>query len=305
MNEFRSFPAKIILFGEYSVLIGSDALGIPFNRFSGRLSGQITENTFSSARKSNQELRRLMHFLEASPVGQEFDLRAFRSDLNASLWFDSSIPGGYGMGSSGALCAAIFHQYGRKCTQLQSLSPHDLNVLKSVLSAMESLFHGSSSGFDPLISYAGCVLLLSNDQGNTRLSVPVEGPGKLGFTVSLTDSGQTNRTGPSVSWFLEQYRNSGGSTQSGVEYSGLANACISDFLRKDTLSFRISLAKLSHWQYAHLRPLIPDRMAGIWLEGLESGKYMMKLCGSGNGGYNLVFSETKNAPPGALNVMTI
>src|SRR5690242_20746449 len=41
----------------------------------------------------------------------DLDLAALENDLNKGLYFDSSIPQGFGVGSSGALVAAIYDQY--------------------------------------------------------------------------------------------------------------------------------------------------------------------------------------------------
>jgi mevalonate kinase len=69
------------------------------------------------------------------------------------MYFDSSIPQGYGVGSSGALVAAIYDKYAQnKITVLENLTREKLLELKIFFSQMES-FHGKSSGLDPLNSY--------------------------------------------------------------------------------------------------------------------------------------------------------
>ena len=45
--------------------------------------------------------------------------------------------------------------------------------------------------------------------------------------------------------------------------------------------------------------MIPDTVLGIWQQGLDGGQYTMKLCGSGGGGYLLVYS---NLTPSELNL---
>ena len=37
--------------------------------------------------------------------------------------------------------------------------------------------------------------------------------------------------------------------------------------------------------------MIPTQMRGLWSKGLESGEYVLKLCGAGGGGYILGFSD--------------
>ena len=41
------------------------------------------------------------------------DADSFRFDVSQGLKFESSIPQGFGVGSSGALCSAIFRRYGQ------------------------------------------------------------------------------------------------------------------------------------------------------------------------------------------------
>ena len=83
-----------------------------------------------------------------------FDIEKLKSAIEAGLYFDSSIPQGYGVGSSGALVAAIYDKYASdKITILENLTREKLLILKSIFSKMESFFHGKSSGLDPLNSY--------------------------------------------------------------------------------------------------------------------------------------------------------
>ena len=55
------------------------------------------------------------------------------------MYFDSSIPQGYGVGSSGALVAAIYDKYAHdKITVLENLTREKLLQLKSIFAQMES-----------------------------------------------------------------------------------------------------------------------------------------------------------------------
>ena len=48
---------------------------------------------------------------------------------------------------------------------------------------------------------------------------------------------------------------------------------------------------LSNVVLKHFKPMIPQKIQGVWESGLESGQYYLKLCGSGGGGYFLGFTE--------------
>jgi mevalonate kinase len=60
-----------------------------------------------------------------------FDLAELKNDVETGMYFDSSIPQGYGVGSSGALVAAIYDRYAQdKITVLENLTREKLLQLK-------------------------------------------------------------------------------------------------------------------------------------------------------------------------------
>ena len=69
------FPAKLLLFGEYTILLGSPALSLPFNYFGASL-GFIHHETGDlqlQAQVSNDQVRRLYdHFVANSQVFDKF-----------------------------------------------------------------------------------------------------------------------------------------------------------------------------------------------------------------------------------------
>ena len=107
------FYSKILLFGEYGIIKDSKGLSIPYNFFKGAL--KKDDNLSETAKKSNESLKKYFLYLR-DLQGQEpkllsIDLKALKSDVDAGMYFDSSIPQGYGIGSSGALVAAIYDKY--------------------------------------------------------------------------------------------------------------------------------------------------------------------------------------------------
>ena len=113
----RLFHAKILLFGEYSIIFDSMALSVPFSRFSARFELPGINNTDDPefASLSNALLKDYAAWLGGSENGAMFkgllDLDAFKSDIGRGLFFNSDIPQGWGLGSSGALCAAVYDRY--------------------------------------------------------------------------------------------------------------------------------------------------------------------------------------------------
>ena len=116
MNLSPKYFAKILLFGEYGVIRDAMALSIPYTSYSGVLRLPDGEASFDQ-RESNASLDRFTAYLEElhalGDLAADLDLRALRADLDRGLYFDSSIPQGYGVGSSGAMVAALYARYAR------------------------------------------------------------------------------------------------------------------------------------------------------------------------------------------------
>ena len=150
------FYSKILLFGEYGIIKDSKGLSIPYNFYNGAL--KIDSDLSEVQQKSNNNLKRFANYLAelqtSNPNLVQFNLEELTKDIEAGMYFDSSIPQGYGVGSSGALVAAIYDKYTKnKITVLENLSREKLLKLKEIFGQMESFFHGKSSGLDPLNSY--------------------------------------------------------------------------------------------------------------------------------------------------------
>ncbi|RZK01572.1 MAG: mevalonate kinase, partial [Flavobacterium sp.] len=97
------FYSKILLFGEYGIIRDSKGLSIPYNFYNGALKGADVLDEASA--KSNQSLKKFVSYLEnlqeEQPELVTFDLKTLKNDVDAGMYFDSSIPQGYGVGSSG------------------------------------------------------------------------------------------------------------------------------------------------------------------------------------------------------------
>ena len=161
------FYSKILLFGEYGIIEDSKGLSIPYNFYKGALKIPNKKNSISKA--SNKILRGFLKHLKSSKI--KLNLDKFSSDIDKGLYFNSSIPEGYGIGSSGALVAAVYDKYAfERITVLENLTREKLINLKNIFSIMESYFHGKSSGLDPLNSYLSIPILI-----NSRKDIKVTG----------------------------------------------------------------------------------------------------------------------------------
>jgi mevalonate kinase len=282
------FYAKILLFGEYGIIEDSQGLTLPYSFYKGTL--KFSDNQSDFEKKSNESLQKYSDYLANLELSKDFkiDVEAFKKDIEKGLFFDSNIPQGYGVGSSGALVAAIFEKYSFKKYNPSTISKTQLKDLKKVFGELESYFHGKSSGIDPLICYMNLPILIENRESVDKVSIPKEEAGK--GAIFLIDSGSIGETGPMVQIFFEKLKNEGFRKTLKEEFIKYNNACIDTFLNKEMTPFFKNLKNLSKWAYVHFKPMIPNNLYNAWKKGLDTNAYYLKLCGSGGGGYILGFA---------------
>ena len=296
------FYSKILLFGEYGIIKDSKGLSIPYNYYNGAL--KIMQDETPEHVRSNESLKRFATYLaqleKEQPTLVQFDWEKLTSDLEAGLYFDSSIPQGYGVGSSGAMVAAIYDQYAKsKITVLENLTREKLLHLKTIFGQMESFFHGKSSGLDPLNSYLSIPILINSQDSIEATGIPtqqVDGKG----AVFLIDSGIVGETAPMVQIFMENLKDEGFRKMLKDQFIKYTDACVDSFLGGDVKSLFSNTKQLSKVVLQNFKPMIPEQFHGIWQKGLESNDYYLKLCGSGGGGYILGFTEDWDKAQNAL-----
>ncbi|NAW50420.1 mevalonate kinase [Elizabethkingia argentiflava] len=283
------FYAKILLFGEYGIIENSQGLTLPYSFYKGCLQFSQLQTDFEKS--SNQSLKKYAEYLANIKIPQEFkiDIERFIEDIDKGMFFDSNIPQGYGIGSSGALVAAIFEKYSLIKRKPESISKDELKALKKVFGLLESYFHGTSSGVDPLICYMNLPILIENKESVNKVALPENEMGR--GAIFLIDSGKIGETGPMVQIFFEKLKNEGFRKTLKDEFIRYNNACIDAFLKKDMNPFFRDLKKLSYWVYEHFNPMIPESLFKAWKRGLDTNAYYLKLCGSGGGGYILGFAQ--------------
>ncbi len=284
------FYSKILLFGEYGIIKDSKGLSIPYNFFNGALKTDGLQTEI--AIKSNDNLKRYVDYLKViNPELVTFDIDALEADVKAGMYFDSSIPQGYGVGSSGALVAAVYDKYAHnKITVLENLTREKLLILKTVFSEMESFFHGKSSGLDPLNSYLSIPILINSKDNIEATGIPSQKSDGKG-AVFLLDSGMTGETAPMVHIFMENMKQEGFRRMIKNQFIKHTDACVDDFLKGDFKSLFLNTKKLSKVALNHFKPMIPQQFHELWKKGLDTNDYYLKLCGSGGGGYILGFTE--------------
>ncbi len=280
------FYSKILLFGEYGIIEDSKGLSIPYNFFNGAL--KIPELSDEESKKSNLVLSQFSSYLKTLDIN--LDLNSFDKHIKKGMYFDSSIPKGYGVGSSGALVAAVYEKYANsKITVLENLTREKLLVLKEIFSKMESFFHGNSSGLDPLNSYLSIPILIKSKNDINVTGIPSQKSNGSG-AVFLLDSGQSGSTAPMVNIFMEKMKKEGFRNMLNSQFIKHTNICVDSFLNGDLNNLFKSTKKLSQVVFENFKPMIPKEFHDLWKKGIDNGSYFLKLCGSGGGGYILGFA---------------
>jgi mevalonate kinase len=291
----RTFFAKILLFGEYSVIFNSMGLTIPYTYFSGSLNlpDEKKYTNLDFALKSNSDLRDYAAYLKQLFYEQSetiIDFDRLENDLDNGLYFESTIPQGYGLGSSGALVAAIYDNYALNPIEAKrNIDKEKLSKLKTCFAQMESYFHGTSSGLDPLNSYMQYPLLIENKNTIKTVNIPQNLDDK--FAIFLINTGSTGKTEPLVKLFMnwsEQETFYKLLTEKLIHYN---NQSIQALISGHFNQFFHSLKELSNFEYHHFRPMIPNGFRAVWYEGMENDAFQLKLCGSGGGGFLLGFTK--------------
>jgi mevalonate kinase len=294
-RKFNAYNAKIMLFGEYSVIRGSMGFSVPYSHFKGELDfhfkGQYTDYDF--AVHSNNMLRKYTAYLEHLSQRDEFscrlDISGLKEDLKNGLYFESTIPQGYGLGSSGAMVAAIYDAYVLDKVPIDNLDNDEISKLKSTFSQLESYFHGTSSGIDPLMCYLKSSIIIKslNEISVSEISTKDITENRALF---LINTGKPGKTEPLVKHFMKACEDPAYERLIQETLIPTNNGCIQALIEGDYGSFDQKLIQLSAFQYKHFVPMIPERFLPLWKQGLDDHKLVIKLCGSGGGGFLLGFA---------------
>jgi mevalonate kinase len=268
----RQFSAKVLLFGEYTILLDGHALAIPLDVFQSEWKQstsccELSLIEFCRFLKNSEELNKIL------------DLDQFEAHIKNGLCFDSKIPFGYGLGSSGALTAAVLHQY--DTTHMS----RRIDDLKRILAQMESFFHGKSSGIDPLVSLENkYVLIDSPDHIRLIENTPISFDNYCFF---LLDSHKPRKTDPLVNLFKSWIQNPTYRKDIELVLKPLNQKAISQFLKRQESALYKSFGAISRFQWAKMKSMICPGIEAVWEAGLASEDFYLKLCGAGGGGMYL------------------
>lgn len=275
-----NFNAKILLFGEYAIIKGGQGLAITLPRFSG---------TLKVGAQRDIRMESLIDFISQSAIlEKELDIERLKLDLKQGLVFESNIPQGYGVGSSGALCASVYANYSRTFKRKETYTDEELKLLQDQMALIESYYHGTSSGLDCLISLIDKPVFIESRKKVQAITAPALAD--FGHFY-LLDSGLERKTSPLVHKFLEMIEQSNELNESFEIFKNQNNQLIDSFLQFEPESFKSSFKDLSHHQANLFKDFIPANVEEFWQAGLKGQDYFTKFCGAGGGGFFLVYSN--------------
>jgi len=273
------YHSKVLLFGEHTVVKGSQALAMPFDKHFG--AWQFATDSIET-QKLQQKLPQFAQYLQNQAFEELLNLASFSKELMKGIFFKSTIPTGYGMGSSGALCAAIFNRYKKR-------ELTDLANLKSLFGTMESFFHGSSSGMDPLVCYLNYPILFSKKEIK-KVDLPSTTPFGQG-AIFLLDTHIQRETAPFVNGFLERCTIPVYNELCTDILAPLVNQAIASYLAGNWQDLYPAWAAISQFQFNYFDFMIPTPFKEVWKRGLLDSNFKLKICGAGGGGYLLGISK--------------
>ena len=273
----RTYPSKLLLFGEYTVLCGSQALAVPLDRWHGKWVNAPSHDNEDIHSLIDYADWLLAHQLISASVQQQMI-----TDARAGWRYAADIPMGYGLGSSGAYVAAIYDRYLR----------HSENAgdAKTLLGNMEGYFHGASSGMDPMVSFHQQAIL-KDEKGQFHLVHAPSWPN--GMKVFLLDSGGGRATGPLVNTFKFALDHHEFRTRIQRELIPFVEHAIHFYLSGQGNMLENCLQIISGFQRKYFDMLIPEATKLRWDALVARPGTYVKFCGAGGGGYFLVITSNE------------
>jgi mevalonate kinase len=198
-------------------------------------------------------------------------------------YYDADIPIGFGLGSSGAFVAAIYHRYIAGVNEAP-LSTHYM------LKKMEGFFHGSSSGMDPLVSFSQKALYKSETD---ELQI-IRDPGwPEGYRLYLLDTGVSRSTGALVETYRQMLDN--GDFKKNIERQliPMVEHAIHFYLAGAGAKLEECVSVISDFQRIHFSSFIPEHTKIQWDTLTKMPGVFVKFCGAGGGGYFLVLTTPR------------
>ncbi len=271
-----TYLSKVLLAGEFTVLLNSDAIAVPFNFFSGGWRAGIREDYPFNLAKWIEHLKAI------EEVAENLDINRMHLDYQNDIRFVSNIPQGGGLGSSGGVTAAFYDRYVYDPRSLDT----QLDEVRSILAQMESYFHGESSGIDPLVSLTGKSYVIKDGEGSLH---DIQIPKSISLHIILTSS--VRNTAPLIEFFMESMKKRKFPSRVNDEQIPAVAKFVSAWLAGRVSEVEEAFRTISEIEFDLYKPMITKEIKPIWKAGLESEDFSIKLCGAGGGGAYLACGD--------------
>jgi len=285
METFAPVPAKLLLFGEHSVLLGSPAVTLPLWDFSARLKfpGKVDD---PAQETSNLQLQKFLQYIRDNRkcFDEYIDINRFTDALRAGLYLESNIPQGYGLGSSASVCVAVYKAFNKALIS-------NTAELKDFYSKLESFFHGKSSGIDPLAIHADRIVIA--DQNSVLFSEKRKFLLENQAKAYLLDSKKARNASVMIKTFQTAYESDDFKERFHTQYLPLLEKIKLRIISNEAIEWN-SLHEISQLQVEFFRRLIPSDILLLWKELLQTNKVCLKLLGAGGGGFFLAFTREES-----------
>ncbi len=251
---------------------------MPFPRYAGKW-------IFDKSHKSRAQIAQLKQYLltihRAGKI-DDFDFDELERLTSKGLAFESNIPQGYGVGSSGSVTAAVYDLFYKRNDRVS------IAELKSTLGLIESCYHGESSGIDPLVSYLSQPILLHNKETIELLDNINQ---EINQSIFLIDTKIQRSTAPLVEAYQITRRENEEFIMKMQQIAEINDELIDSYLLDNKDLFSQKIKELSKHQFDTMQMMIPQQYKTMWKHGLETGVYSMKINGAGGGGFLMVMKH--------------
>ena len=276
--------AKIILFGEHSVVYGYPAIALPMHslRMTARVEpvGPDAPSTLTGLGWSGPMHKAPSHFasiLRARDVAVEF---IGAPNAQMSITTQSEFPAQRGLGSSaaaaGAVIRAILDAYD---------APAGPEEIFTLTQEAERVAHGRPSGLDAMVTSAATPVHFQGGK-TTELDLP------LNAWIVIADSGIMGSTRETVGHVRSLYETSFQSTRESLSRLGkIADGAIKDLRGGDITRLGIRMTE-SHGILAELG-VSTDQLDELVYAALDAGALGGKLTGGGGGGCVIAVARTR------------
>lgn len=252
--------------------------------------------------ESNKSLELFANFIVYhEQIASQYDTNQLLEDIESGMYFDSNIPQGYGLGSSGALVAAVYYQYNKFKKKKKPVSE-----IKHELALLESYYHGKSSGLDAIVSYMNKAVLVDKGEVKDIFDLPkAENPA---VKVFLINTHIPRSTAPFVNLFLDKCKDTKFMATIEKSLVPTTNIAIESFIKGDHAQLMNTVKLISQLQYDLLPEFIPAKFKEVWQTGLRNNEFHLKICGAGGGGFIIGFAKADadlDMLPGTLDVIEL